>query len=446
MRLFCARCNLTVDTGPPRFVCPHCQADLHAQASGETEPVFLPENEMQHFYDRAVEFTLAKNDEGALEMIERGLARFDAPELHLLAALIHRKRQEYEAMRRHIAAIPANDSLRGEAEWLLHSHQEQQKKLRRQVRQTGRQLPRLPEEKSPEAATEPAQRRETGAARHTRKRAPQWLWAIPTVALLAAVVWWQAPQLQGWFGALAPTGNTMRLPEEDANQAAAAANNAGLSNVETSLETGDETANNAEPESAATMVEVEAPTALPTAAPPTSTPTVVPTQEPTAMPTATPPPNIVEAPSPIPQPLAASGTAETLVVVATTEQVVVDITPYLELFGRPDLGELELSARRQDETLILEGIVTSTQQRNDLLALAARMPGVEEVNGIDLLIRLPETYVVKADDTLWSIAFDLYGAGARWSEILDANREQLGNGSRLTPGQELIVPPLQGNP
>jgi nucleoid-associated protein YgaU len=251
-----------------------------------------------------------------------------------------------------------------------------------------------------------------------RKREHTWLWALPTVVLLAILVFWQAPLIERWLGISLLDLDTFVLPGVEPD---------GVVEIP------------AEDEQSTQLLED-------TAEPSVATPEQIPTLEPTPLPTATPPPNIVEAQSPSPQPIAASGTVESLIVVSTGEQPVFDIAPYLELFGRADLSELDLNARRQNGTLVLEGVVTSTQQRSDLLDLAGRVPGVEEVNGIDLLIRLPETYVVEQADTLWSIAFELYGDGARWTEIFDANRDRLSNGSLLSPGQELIVPPLQGNP
>lgn len=55
------------------------------------------------------------------------------------------------------------------------------------------------------------------------------------------------------------------------------------------------------------------------------------------------------------------------------------------------------------------------------------------------------TYQVKSGDTLWEIAEAVYGNGALWHQILEANSSSIGflpNGSQalIVPGQVLILP------
>jgi nucleoid-associated protein YgaU len=54
-------------------------------------------------------------------------------------------------------------------------------------------------------------------------------------------------------------------------------------------------------------------------------------------------------------------------------------------------------------------------------------------------------YTVKSGDTLWEIAEGLYGNGAAWTKILDANKGSVGflaNGTQalIVPGQVLVLP------
>jgi len=54
----------------------------------------------------------------------------------------------------------------------------------------------------------------------------------------------------------------------------------------------------------------------------------------------------------------------------------------------------------------------------------------------------PRRYVVQANDSLYSIARDLYGRGTLWRRIRDANRDLVGSdGELIRPGQTLIIPP-----
>jgi nucleoid-associated protein YgaU len=421
MRVTCHLCDSTVTIKPPRFRCSECGADLSALSKAESGPVFLLEDEIQGYYQRAAEQALAKKETEALATIQNGLARSNAAELHLLAALIHRKRGEHDEMRRHVAAIPVEDALRREAEWLLRSHQEKQRALRQSAQGKRRRsdLPAGPSNLPNRflldefAPPPPAQK---------RSRLAGWLWSMPALLLLVTLLWWQFPLFIGWIEQLpiASIGN----PGQESVDSPAVERTAGEEG-QSSASPDDESASQSHPVEAAT-------------------PDAFPTPLPATLPTPTVPANIAEAvPTEEPQPeaLAASGSASTLFALAPNGQPF-DLATYLRLVGRQDLSTLPINSRRRDASLILAGIVTSTQVRNDLLEVAGRIPGINEVNGIDLLIRLPETYTVQPNDTLWNIAFTLYGDGNRWPELLEANRELLRDGTLLVPGQELTVPPL----
>lgn len=52
------------------------------------------------------------------------------------------------------------------------------------------------------------------------------------------------------------------------------------------------------------------------------------------------------------------------------------------------------------------------------------------------------TYVVAAGDSLWKIALEQYGSGARWSVIYEANQDTIRDPSVIWAGQVLIIPEL----
>lgn len=51
------------------------------------------------------------------------------------------------------------------------------------------------------------------------------------------------------------------------------------------------------------------------------------------------------------------------------------------------------------------------------------------------------TYTVKSGDSLWKIAKQLYGSGADWKKIYEANKDVIGSNPNLIyPGQTFTVP------
>jgi nucleoid-associated protein YgaU len=50
------------------------------------------------------------------------------------------------------------------------------------------------------------------------------------------------------------------------------------------------------------------------------------------------------------------------------------------------------------------------------------------------------TYTVQAGDTLWKIAEAMYGSGAKYMKIFEANSDILDNPDLIHPGQELKIP------
>ena len=50
------------------------------------------------------------------------------------------------------------------------------------------------------------------------------------------------------------------------------------------------------------------------------------------------------------------------------------------------------------------------------------------------------TYTVLAGDTLGKIALKLYQDGSRWTEIYEANKDQIADPNAIEVGQELVIP------
>lgn len=406
MRLTCHDCGSTIYISAEDPDCPECGADL----SGHLAAL----DYVRACYRQASEETLAGDDERALSILAQGLSAVNASELHLLAALIHRKLGEYDGMHRHVAAIPVDDPLRPEGEWLLRSHQQRQRAVRQAQKEydppahpgkAARQL-------SPEFyAAPPTLGKPLRPNRRLLGRRMRTIGVL--AALLIAVVLLRQPLAQGF--ALLSGG--LELPSQSSTPV---------------------TVSQAEP---AVTVQSEAivPVALPTA---TSTPTrtATPLPEPTQpVPVAVVSPT-AEAAAPDDSRSIAAANDAVAAAVATASSNGFDLAAYLTEAERPDLAALPIEAQLLEGTLSLSGVVGLTSQRLEVLALVTEIPGVVEVNGVDLLVRLPDVYVVAEGDTLWTIAYYLYGDGTRWEEVYAANETLLGNSYLLNVGMELQVP------
>ena len=49
-------------------------------------------------------------------------------------------------------------------------------------------------------------------------------------------------------------------------------------------------------------------------------------------------------------------------------------------------------------------------------------------------------YTIQRGDTLWKIASEAYGSGARYPEIFEANREVIEDPDKIYPGQKIRIP------
>ena len=404
----CFQCGRDATVAPDHYVCPHCGADL--------QHLLLPETVATYFQARAHDSSERGELGAALAEAERGLTYADSSELHLLAAILAKQLGRHDRMRQHVAAIPVDDSLRSEAEWLLRSHQDRERALQEAARHTAaqrapRSLPTpekaavpkaapantfLEELLGGESATQSANTRTFGQAVASVSI------VLAALTLVAASWWWIGP---GTLPDRQRVGNALSTPESSPSDASdrAAATIALLP-------------------TATAAVEIAA------------TPTGV------LLPTATPAPTSSLVQAAIVTPVVADADPSRVVLVETT---IFDIRQYLRDLGRAELAELGIDARLQGETLLLQGFVHLDAQRRQLLELARAIPGVTEVNAVNLLLRPLPTYIVQPGDTLWSIVFTIYGDVDRLDEFAAHNRDVLPSPDALAPGMELRVLPVQ---
>ncbi len=402
----CYNCGRIVHISPDAELCSVCSENLHELL----HPVYAS----KYFYDRAAQLAAGSQLLPALQEIDRGLTYQPSSELRLLGAILSKRIGDFEGMRHHVAAIPVDDVLRPEGEWLLRSHQMRQRELREASKpvsvsrfdaipetfSTGfadsfsasdAEIPRAIQQVHPHIASQIPQK--------ASRRWPGYGLALACLLILAIVGSTLLARNPQWVSLLLD-----RRP--------------GVSDSASDL---------AEP--------VRQPTEEQTrdGAAPAPTPTFAPDV----------PENVVQVPA-SPSFVVAEVAASTPgSAVGINGAQSVDLSSHLLQLDRADLAQLEVSATLQGTVLSLKGIVPTFEMRQALLDAAQSVPDATNVSGVDLLLRLPPTYTVQAGDTLWDIAYRLYGDVEKIPVLLDANRDLLPSPEALGVGMELKVPPIE---
>ncbi len=371
----CPACGHDIQISPDGASCPRCGENLHHLL----DPVI----DSRHSYQRASDLAAAGDLDAALAETGRGLAAVDSPELHLLAAILSQRLGRGDEMRAHVAAIPVDDSLRAEAEWLLRSQQG-----RGAMGATSLSEP-VDDFSLEEFVAPPSQ-----PAPEPRRKPRRWPAAAVALLLIAGMAAWLAANN-------AFSGSAFQADDADSK---------GLIAEGGEGRTG------------------SAPVLLPTPTP---------TLPPTPLPTATLSPNLVSAPTSDAE-LAAVDASAVLV-----DDAAFDLAAYLTAVGYDDLADLDVSARLQNAELTLVGVAPFVSQRTQLIDALKGAPGIDAVNAAELYVRPPVTYTVQAGDSLWSITARVYGDAAYMEEIYNANRDAMTSPSALRVGMELKLPPMK---
>ena len=420
MHLACPECGAPVDVTSSFTNCPACDANVASH--------YTPAEMTRTVYHRALEHYSMGNEVAALEGIDQGISLLEAPELHLLAALIYRKRGDFKEMREHVAAIPADDILRSEGEWLLRSHQEQlqlgrREEARKRGRAKGTQLAvgKASRQFSTEYYPAPLDKKQVakkGTFKIRRNRLP---WAIPIAAALLAVIFFS----RGSGDSLQTVLRQLRtIPAELSSFYSSFTRDEPA--VETAADDGPDTGSQINAAAAANTPTPQISSAAPQA--PTSLPTPQPTQSP-------------------PTPTAASSAAPDVraTIIAAARVQSYDLNTFFNDLDRPDLADLGIQASwapgAPPGELIVQGTVTMTSIQIELLGLMVEIEGVTSIDHSGLAVELPETYLVRAGENLRHIALRLYGDADRWTEIYDANQDLIGEDpNNLWVGLSLTVP------
>ncbi|MCX6044790.1 MAG: LysM peptidoglycan-binding domain-containing protein [Chloroflexi bacterium] len=351
----------------------------------------------KYFYDRAAHMASEGKLQAALAEVDRGLDYRVSSELHLLGGILAKRISDFDLMRQHVAAIPLDDVLRQEAEWLLRSHQTRQRTLRQadKARKTTNRVSLS----DPEEAPLPFMVDEVAPSPVRPARANN-LWVGLVVVLLVAGIGWII------FGRNALG---LRFLTANGNTPTTAASEYAENGV------------------TATIPAADIQPAL------ILTPTLAISVTPEI-------PNNIAQRSATPEPLAANTPRSVIEAIDTR---LFDFKGFLLQKERQDLAQLDVSGSLQGTKLKLKGIVPMAADRSVLIDVAQSAPDVTEVDAVDLLVRLPPTYTVQTGDTIWDITYKLYGDVSRMQALIDANADVLPSPEALRIGMELKVPPNQ---
>lgn len=106
-----------------------------------------------------------------------------------------------------------------------------------------------------------------------------------------------------------------------------------------------------------------------------------------------------------------------------------------------DLG-LDASGLEIDvdgDTVKVSGEAVSQEMKEKVIAAVGNVEGVAAVED-DVAGDDPVFYTVEKGDSLWKIASETLGNGARYNEIFEANKPMLSDPDKIYPGQVLRIP------
>jgi nucleoid-associated protein YgaU len=96
-----------------------------------------------------------------------------------------------------------------------------------------------------------------------------------------------------------------------------------------------------------------------------------------------------------------------------------------------------------------DGVVTVSGKTDDSAALEKAVLMAGNVEGVSKVVAEVESppivesvqyYEIKKGDTLWAIAAQYYGSGAKYKIIVEANQEVIKDADKIFPGQKIRIP------
>ena len=103
-----------------------------------------------------------------------------------------------------------------------------------------------------------------------------------------------------------------------------------------------------------------------------------------------------------------------------------------------------MSVSLDDEVCSISGNCESAEAKEKVVLMAGNMKGVGSVNGDGLSapepVAEPVYHVISSGETLWGISSTYLGAGNRYMEIFEANREVILDPDKIFVGQKIRIP------
>ena len=111
----------------------------------------------------------------------------------------------------------------------------------------------------------------------------------------------------------------------------------------------------------------------------------------------------------------------------------------------PGIDNVEVTV--QDGVAKIQGTAASAMALEKAILMAGNVAGIRSVEADGVAIQSGETlagddefYVIQKGDTLWKIAEKTYGNGAKYTAIVDANKEVIKDADKIFPGLKIRLP------
>ncbi|KMK52501.1 peptidoglycan-binding protein LysM [[Actinobacillus] muris] len=110
-------------------------------------------------------------------------------------------------------------------------------------------------------------------------------------------------------------------------------------------------------------------------------------------------------------------------------------------------GVQDVNVVVENGTATISGVASSAAAVEKAVLMAGNIAGINNVNidGVEIangeqVAGEDEFYVIEKGDTLWKIAEKAYGNGAKYTAIVEANKEVIKDADKIFPGQKIRIP------